>query len=448
MSIDILVVLLCWSALNIIHGVYGYECHINQKRLVGEAFNVGRYVYLGQGSKMAWEWDTRTKRVSDRPYNQNIIFGKGSFNWLHTAISFDFAVCDRSDQSASYCQVVDSAKSLVIGVGSRHGIAEGTDIYGYITYRLSPDGKSLTPIDESDGEMLWGLSRTGTLLGDFWPKTKGKLYCESGLFVRSRHELLLSVFDGNMFSDEKFRLMSRKFESDGKWADDWTPLAAKSFKGMFEIDGRVFGFDKKNTVYEFNWIDDRNVTFEAISSIKELVNCFGNSSLNIDENEIMTSQPKTITSVTAKTTVTTTTTTTTTTMANTKPISNENDRSHEHDMNDMNAEEMATKELFDDSETTVDYEFIPNANNSQNSTQLKELIDKVNIATNKPVKELTPFYVFAIILIFIVIAILVVVVIRRKSMTREWYINSRTDDMKSAEIPLNNNNKNSNSKDV
>ncbi|CAG2181223.1 unnamed protein product, partial [Oppiella nova] len=264
MLINTHIILLCLSTLNIIKTAFGNYCNSSSRIPYQSAYNVGRYVYLGQGSTNVWELDSYSKSLSDIKYDEKAVFGKDSFYWVDTAISFDFEECDRSKQSATYCDVIEKAKSLVIGVGRRSVTVGDERRYGYITYRLS-DGKSLTPITDSNEEILWDLKPNGSLSDDFWPPLKGgELYCESGVFVRSRNQLLLALYDANSYSQPD-HLMSRKFEANGQWADGWTEVAKVNFKGMFEIDGRVFGFDKRNdSIFEFIWIDDQKVEFRRI----------------------------------------------------------------------------------------------------------------------------------------------------------------------------------------
>ncbi len=121
----------------------------------------------------------------------------------------------------------------------------------------------LHKLNDSD-VLVWDLHNSGTVTGNFWVSLTGDFYYESSVFVVSRNELYVSVYDISSSSDSKYHLMSRKLQKNGKWSN-WSEVAKIGFRGMFDIEGRVFGMDKKNNVYEFIWDGlQENVSFNKI----------------------------------------------------------------------------------------------------------------------------------------------------------------------------------------
>ncbi len=138
----------------------------------------------------------------------------------------------------------------------------GSRKYGYLAFRKDKDGV-LHKLNDSD-VLVWDLHNSGTVIGDFWVSLPGDFYYESSVFVVSRNELYVSVYDTSSSSDNKYHLMSRKLQNNGQW-NEWSEVAKIGFRGMFDIEGRIFGMDKKNNVYEFIWNGlQGNVSFNKI----------------------------------------------------------------------------------------------------------------------------------------------------------------------------------------
>ena len=158
----------------------------------------------------------------------------------------------------------------MIGIGQRKNVPKNYRKYGYIAYLVSHDntgyGHQLIQFNDTDNLIAWDFKGMGSLSDSFWVPISGDIYYESTVFVKSRNELIVSIFDTSVFDNSAYRLMSRKLEDDGLWSPKWTEIAKTGFRGMFDINGRVFGFDKKNIAFELKWSDDTTISFEPIVS--------------------------------------------------------------------------------------------------------------------------------------------------------------------------------------
>ncbi|CAG2172556.1 unnamed protein product [Oppiella nova] len=153
---------------------------------------------------------------------------------------------------------------------------------------------------------------------------------------------------------------------------------------------------------------------ELFANMKELLNCFGNSSI-IGTNEGIThsmstssstsntpSTASTTSSTTSSTftTISTTSVTTIISVTTSKALPNPNDTYYEIEIPVNDTTIGVTTPPEESKGTTLsEVVLIENSSNPQNTT-LKDMLHKLNQKPKDP-KELTPFYVFAIILIFI-----------------------------------------------
>ncbi|XP_054155734.1 uncharacterized protein LOC128954187 [Oppia nitens] len=399
-----------------------------------------------------------------------------------------------SNSDPAYCPAIRRARDLVVVIGRRHGIIDGHRAYGYMTYRVTNRGAgktggglSLYPVSDTDST-VWGLAYSGSINESFWPQLAdgSEPYYHSAVFVGHRRELLLSVYDGYQ-SDNK--LMSRRLLADGQWSD-WSIVATTgcNFRGMFAIGGSgsgggaggtaddVYGFTKTNDLFKFVWTTprestgaadlDTKLTFEPISKLKVFLNCYANSS---SLPGFKTPPPPTVpTSPASPNPITTTTgvhpelndgmiapavhdnavvTNTTHSLDVTDDVTDDDDEDNDggdNGVNEYNDPSLEDKPLWSpSSEASVSGNGSSgggggggdDVNQMQNNeTKLKELIDEINKQPpmDAMVKsaDMTPIYLFAIVLLLIIVAIVVAIVIRRKKSARRgvMYMNQSTND--------------------
>lgn len=151
----------------------------------------------------------------------------------------------------------------MIVIGKRRDVLS----YGYVAFRSTEDGRLIKLTEDPN---VFGFKKAGLFTDDLWeiPGLKAsKLYVHSSVFIGSRNQLILTILDSVKFSNNVY-LMSRKLEDNGQWSPQWTqiPDMANDMIGMFDIDGRVFGFDRTSNAYEFVLIGDNDIAFNPIVS--------------------------------------------------------------------------------------------------------------------------------------------------------------------------------------